>query len=170
MTLRLPREAVAQLVADLLGTPPPVQQLLDHCAQHDIGSQLGRSWSRTAAQGASVRGEWPVGAGDGIGVAAKFPADGGRVAADLAGDRPHRRAQAMQVGDADAFILGTEPRRGWGRRGGEGAGVALTALVAETTPVSPLLTGRTVNPDQPTRLGIVQPLFHQAKVVLALGR
>jgi ParB family chromosome partitioning protein len=27
-----------------------------------------------------------------------------------------------------------------------------------------VLTGRTVNPDQPTRLGIVQPLFHQAKV------
>ena len=30
--------------------------------------------------------------------------------------------------------------------------------------MSPVLTGRTVNPDQPTRLGAVQPLFHQAKV------
>ena len=48
--------------------------------------------------------------------------------------------------------------------------VVLAALVAETTPVSPVLTGRTVNPDRPTRLGIVQPLFHQAKVELALGR
>jgi hypothetical protein len=36
--------------------------------------------------------------------------------------------------------------------------------------VSPSLTGLAVNPDKPTRLGIVQPLFHQAKVELALGR
>src|SRR5271163_432786 len=170
MPLRLAREAAAQLVADLLGTPPPVQQLLHHCAQLKIGSQLARSWSRTAAQGASVCGEWPVGAGDGVGVAAQFPADRGRVAAELARDHPCRPAQAMQVGDADAFILGQEPRRGWGWRRGDGPVVVLAALVAETTPVSPVLTGRTVNPDQPTRLGIVQSLFHQAKVVLALGR
>src|ERR1700756_4601833 len=102
---------VAQLVADLLGTPPPVQQLLHHCAQLKIGSQLGRSWSRAAAQGASVRGERSVGAGDGIGVAAKFAADGGRVAAELASDRPFRPAQAIQVGEADAFVLGQKPRR-----------------------------------------------------------
>jgi len=33
--------------------------------------------------------------------------------------------------------------------------------------VSPSLTGLAVNPQQPTRFGIVQPLFHQAKVELA---
>jgi hypothetical protein len=89
---------------------------LHHCAQLKIGSQLGRSWSRTAAQGASVRGEWPVAAGDGIGVAAKFAANRGRVTAELARDQPFRPAQTMQVGDADAFILGQEPRRDRGRR------------------------------------------------------
>jgi hypothetical protein len=39
-----------------------------------------------------------------------------------------------------------------------------------TTPASPALAGLAVNPDQPTRLGIVPPLFHQAKKELALGR
>jgi hypothetical protein len=154
MPLRLVRKAVSQLVADLLGTPPSVQQLLHHCVQLDIAGQLPRAWSEAPAQSAPVCGKRPIGTGRRIGVAAKFAADGGRIAAELARDHPCRPAQTMQIGDADAFILGQEPCRHRGRRHADRPVVVLAALVAETTPVSPVLTGRTVNPDPSARLGI----------------
>ena len=92
--------------AGLLGRVPAVQHALDRRPQPGIAGQLRGLRAALPAPGQAVGPLGLVAARAGVGVAAQFPADGGRGPAGPGRDLPHRQAGLAEPGDLVPLLAG----------------------------------------------------------------
>ena len=164
------REPGAQRLADLLRAPPLLQPLGHELPQHLITGDLARPRPGPPPDSQLVRGERPVLAAARVPVAAQLPADRRRAPARVLRDRPHPGPGPAQVRDPDPLIFRQIPRRDLPpARSGHGSIMQLPAVPgSDRAAVSPPFPGPPVDPDDPARLRISEPLRDQTRKLLPL--
>lgn len=160
-------EPCPKSLADLLRAPPQTQAVLDEVPQLGVLPDLSRLGAGPAGIGAGLGGVRPVLPVDRVPVAADLPADGGRAAAQLSGDRPDRRLLPQPVGDVDPVVLAQVPGRTARRHHLVDRWCRLLPAVG-TTAVTPLPAGPRVDTDQPAGFLVAVALLHEPGVFRAL--
>ncbi|GAA4764214.1 hypothetical protein GCM10023329_07510 [Streptomyces sanyensis] len=159
----------AQSLADLLGTPPSGQTLLDEVPQLGVLADLPELGAGPAGIGAGLgrmRPVVPLAARIDGAVAVDLPADGGRAAAQLGRDGPDGGLLPQPVGDVDALLLAQVPRRDglWRPHSMRGR----HSPVGTRPAVPPFTAGSQVDPDDPAGFLVRVPQLHEAEVFLPL--
>ena len=159
-------------MSDLLGTPPSLEPVLHELAQLDVGDELARLRPCPPLLGQPLRRVRAVRAAVRIDVAAQLPAHRRRIAAQLAGDRPHAFTGTAQVRDAHPLVLGQEPCRDLPLPRNTDHGRIVqppTAAAGDCSAVSPTFARPPVDTDDPARLRVTDAPRDQRGVLLTLG-
>ncbi len=149
---------------------PDAEPLLHELSQLGVLSDLPRLEVGPAGVGPGLRGVRavvPLATGAGGAVAVDLPADGGRAAAQLRGDRPDRRLLPQSVGDVDPVGHTQIPGRAGRRHHRIDRWCRLLPTVG-TTAVAPLPAGPGVDTDRPAGFLVAVALLHEPGVFRAL--